>query len=45
VAVVSQSSVESSWTMTELGIVWGANKKIIGVLVPTSLQTNLGSHR
>ena len=32
VAVVSKSTVESSWTMTELGIAWGANKKIIGVL-------------
>src|SRR5207253_2225075 len=34
VAVVSKSAVESSWTMTELGIAWGANKKIIGVLAP-----------
>jgi hypothetical protein len=34
VAVVSKSTVESSWTMTELGIAWGANKKIIGVLAP-----------
>jgi nucleoside 2-deoxyribosyltransferase len=35
VAVVSKSTVESSWTMTELGIAWGANKKIIGVLAPS----------
>jgi nucleoside 2-deoxyribosyltransferase len=34
VAVVSKLAVESSWTMTELGIAWGANKKIIGVLAP-----------
>jgi nucleoside 2-deoxyribosyltransferase len=34
VAIVSKSAVESSWTMTELGIAWGANKKIIGVLAP-----------
>ena len=27
VAVVSKSTVESSWTMTELGIAWGANKE------------------
>ena len=34
VAIVSSSAVESSWTMTQLGIAWGANKKIIGVLAP-----------
>ena len=34
VAVVSKSTVESSWTMTELSIAWGANKKIIGVRAP-----------
>jgi hypothetical protein len=34
VAIVSKSAVESSWTMTELGIAWGANKKMIGVLAP-----------
>jgi hypothetical protein len=27
VAVISKSTVESSWTMTELGIAWGANKE------------------
>jgi hypothetical protein len=34
VAVVSKSAIESSWTMTELGIAWGANKKMIGGLAP-----------
>jgi nucleoside 2-deoxyribosyltransferase len=34
VAIVSKSAVESSWTMTELGVAWGANKKMIGVLAP-----------
>jgi TIR domain len=34
VVVVSKSAVESSWTMTELGIAWGANKQMIGVLAP-----------
>jgi nucleoside 2-deoxyribosyltransferase len=42
VAVVSKSTVESSWTMTELGIAWGANKKIIGVLAPGEPPDELG---
>ena len=42
VAVVSKSTVESSWTMTELGIAWGANKKIIGVLAPDQPPDELG---
>jgi TIR domain len=41
VAVVSKSAVESSWTMTELGIAWGANKKMIGVLAPGEDQEEL----
>jgi hypothetical protein len=42
VAVVSKSAVESSWMMTELGIAWGANKKIIGVLAPDEPPDELG---
>src|SRR5271166_3593305 len=42
VAVVSKSTVESSWTMTELGIAWGANKKIIGVLASGEPPDELG---
>jgi hypothetical protein len=42
VVVVSKSAVESSWTMTELGIAWGANKKMIGVLAPGEDPEELG---
>jgi nucleoside 2-deoxyribosyltransferase len=42
VVVVSKSAVESSWTMTELGIAWGANKKMIGVLAPGEHPEELG---
>jgi hypothetical protein len=42
VVVVSKSAVESSWTMTELGIAWGANKKMIGVLAPGECLDELG---
>jgi hypothetical protein len=42
VVVVSKSAVESSWTMTELGIAWGANKKMIGVLAPGECLRELG---
>jgi TIR domain len=43
VVVVSKSAIENSWTMTELGIAWGANKKMIGVLAPGEHPEELGA--
>ena len=42
VAVVSKSTVESSWTMTEMDIAWGANKKTIGAMAPGEPPDELG---
>jgi hypothetical protein len=42
VVAVLKTAIESSRTMTELGIAWGANKKMIGVLAPDEHSEELG---